>query len=117
MTPSLGKFTFCFLACLSCFQVNALELLDPTRPQNYNALSNGVTKDNVESNIKLSAIFIKSKGKYAVVNGEMVVEGQSWNGYEITRVHANGIILKNQDGEKEVLVNNNSIKKDASNDF
>ena len=99
-------------------QVVASELVDPTRPQNYNPNFNGVVTDNSKSNsIKLSAIFIRPQGKYAVVNGETLVEGQSWNGYEITRVHANGIILKNQDGEKEILVNNNSIKKDASNDF
>jgi len=99
-------------------QVTAKELVDPTKPKNFAIQSaDGDVDASNSSSIKLSAVFIKSKSKYAVINGQTVAEGQSWNGYELTRVHAGGIVLKNQDGEKAVLVNNNSIKKDASNDF
>lgn len=99
-------------------QIAASELVDPTRPKSFSSGSVGPNSDIPNSNVlKLSAVFIKSTGKYAVINGETVAEGQSWNGYELTRVHAGGIVLKNQDGEKVVQVNNFSIKKDASNDF
>lgn len=106
------------IASLICIQVGAKELVDPTKPKNFAVQSTDDTTETPSSNsIKLSAVFIKSKGKYAIINGQTVAEGQSWNGFELTRVHAGGIVLKNQDGEKAVLVNYNSIKKDASNDF
>lgn len=106
------------IVALGCMHASAKELVDPTKPKHFAMQNTGGVVDVPNSNgIKLSAVFIKPNGKYAVINGATVAEGQSWNGYELTRVNAGGIVLKNQDGEKIVLVNNNSIKKDASNDF
>lgn len=100
------------------WDLQAQQMVDPTRPQNFK-LDSVQSNDNARNGgaITVSAVFIFGERKTAVINGDTVIEGQSWQGNKVKKVHEGGVVLVVQGRETELLINQHSIKKDASNDF
>lgn len=115
-----AKFALMLIVLIVVSGTNAQELVDPTRPKSQSAKAqteNGLGADGFP-NVNLSAVFINNKNKHAVMNGQSIAEGEQWKGFQVTKVHRNGVILMNKENKKkEFLINNNNVKKDASNDF
>ncbi|GAA6184463.1 hypothetical protein [Aliiglaciecola sp. NS0011-25] len=113
----IRKFTLS-LGLLLSFALGAQQLIDPTKPKGAGLLT---TKSNEDENgpapIVLTAVFIKSNSKVAVINGESVLEGQSWRGNQVKKINKDGVVLIVDGRETDLLLNQYSIKKDASNDF
>lgn len=106
------------------FFASAEVLTDPTRPKT------GVAQHGLVDNksndgfpiIKLEAVFVGEKERFAIIDGKTISEGGSLQGFELVKVTQTGIILRGQvqDSEKQrsYMINKNSdIKKDRSNDF
>lgn len=106
--------------------VNGQVMTDPTRPANQPILETSEINDNstagVENNgsptVVLTATFITSAGKYAIINGKTVFEGQEWNNLRLTSLQHQGIVLEGQGIRREyTLKNNNNLIKDNLNVF
>ena len=95
-------------------------LPDPTKPVNVPA--KGETDDQGNDadgfpRVKIEAVFLQGESKTAVINGQTVQEGQSWKGFNLLKVHANGVVLADAEKQKEFLINNYNFLKDATDDF
>ncbi|WP_338294213.1 hypothetical protein [Planctobacterium marinum] len=95
---------------------------DPTRPadkpvlvtdEEGNALPEegisggaGVGQNNQTGfpSVKLSAIVVTEPVKYAIINNEVVYEGQSWRNVLLSQVKPYSIIIKLNDLEKEITI-------------
>lgn len=97
----------------------AQKMVDPTKPQGFiaGAATGEQAGSTIGSSLVVSAVFIKGDSKRAVINGDSVIEGQSWKGNTVKKIHKNGVVLIVQGRETELFVNQFSIKKDATNDF
>lgn len=108
----------CGVVALQSTMAFAQDLQDPTRPHNVTKNQQGmvVNADGFPT-IKVSAVFINESSKHAMINGRMLKEGQQWNGLSVLEIHQAGVVLANQESQKEFLIHINNFKKDASNDF
>ena len=93
-------------------------LPDPTKPP---VVVSGDIVDGAESQsstgARLTAVFIKPSGRSAVINSDTVLEGQTWNGMEVLAIHPKKVVLKNENGTQELVLNDVIIKRDAQNEF
>ncbi|GAA0856530.1 hypothetical protein [Aliiglaciecola litoralis] len=115
----MGRKILVAVLLLATCNIQAQQLVDPTQPQGFTA-GTSVKSDSTDtsnSTIVVSAVFIKGASKLAVLNGESVAEGQNWKGNTVKMIHKNGVVLVTQGRETELFINQNSIKKDASNDY
>ncbi|GAB5381696.1 MAG: hypothetical protein Alis3KO_35790 [Aliiglaciecola sp.] len=96
----------------------AQQMVDPTQPQDFipTTAANSEASGGATA-IIISAVFINGERKTAVINGDTVTEGQTWQGNKVKKVHKGGVVLVMQGRETELFINQHSIKKDASNDF
>ncbi|GAC13791.1 hypothetical protein [Aliiglaciecola lipolytica] len=108
-----------YAGLVASFAIGAQQPVDPTKPKGVGILGLGKTElgETGAAPIVLSAVFIKNTSKIAVINGESVLEGQSWKGNQVKKIHKDGVVLVVDGRETELLLNQYSIKKDASNDF
>lgn len=109
--------------CLQCQLLEARQLLkDPTRPADKPALvtdeegnsiaeesgigTGGLGQNNQTAfpNVKLSAIVVTELVKYAIINNEVVYEGQTWRNILLSKVMPYSIIIKLNDLEKEITI-------------
>ncbi|GAB2681259.1 hypothetical protein [Aliiglaciecola aliphaticivorans] len=113
----IRKFTLC-LGVMLCFSLGAKQLVDPTKPKGVGLLAAKSGKDEGgPAPILLTAVFIKANSRVAVINGESVAEGESWRGNQVKKINKDGVVLIVDGRETDLLLNQYSIKKDASNDF
>jgi hypothetical protein len=96
-------------------------LPDPTRPpvsanQEAAGDSSAETPQTVNQ-ARLMAVFIKPAGRSAVINNDTVVEGQTWNGMQVLKIHPRRVVLKSESGTQELVLNDIIIKRDAQNEF
>ena len=108
--------------CLFAGMANgqAETLRDPTQPiMNNSALGSGQQGLSADGfpQVKIEAVFLHGDHKRAVINGETLVEGQDWKGFNLLKIHPNGVILSNAEKQKEFLINNNNFLKDTTDDF
>jgi hypothetical protein len=93
-------------------------LPDPTKPPIVPGDEVVVTEDGeVSGAVKLSAIFIQPSSRSAIINNDTVVEGQTWNGMEVVAIHPRKVVLKNESGIQELVLNDIIIKRDAKNEL
>ncbi|MEP4891238.1 MAG: hypothetical protein ABJV04_14520 [Aliiglaciecola sp.] len=111
------KFAIC-IGMLLCFSLQAKQLIDPTKPKGAGLLTLKSSEgEDGPAPIILTAVFIKANSKVAVINGESVAEGQTWRGNQVKKINKDGVVLVVDGRETDLLLNQHSIKKDASNDF
>lgn len=106
-----------------CSLVEARQLLkDPTRPANRiievtdaegdivtdgQAAEGGALGQSSQSgfpSVKLSAIVVTEPMKYAIINNEVVFEGQPWRNVILSKVKPYSIIITLNDLEKEITI-------------
>lgn len=94
----------------------AQTLVDPTRPLSYAGKGSADMAADGFPAIKVSAVFIKNSGNYAIVNGRTVYEGDTFDGITVTSVSRSGVVISGEKGQKSVPINNNKFRKDAANE-
>lgn len=115
------------IACLVCLLLTesaiAQVLPDPTQPANRPTAGSGKDKtlDGFPA-VSLQAIFNRDQRTYAIVNGETLAVGDSFEDFAVVAITDAGITLsgkvRGNTVQREFLIDNNSdIKKDSSNDF
>lgn len=72
-------------------------LKDPMRPPNYVMMSGG-TIDAQVSKLELHTTYVSEKSTYAVINNQLVREGETINNYSIVSIKS-GIVVLDRDGE------------------
>lgn len=91
---------------------------DPTRPQDHYAdADNENNMPSATDNMVVSAVFISNSARCAIVNGQTLVLGAAIGDFQVVEIHSQGVVLQSNRIRKEILINNQFIKKDASNDF
>lgn len=123
---------FLILACGNSFARQLLK--DPTRPANKTvvtvdeegnataepggALGNlsGQSDTAAFPNAKLSAIVVTDPVKYAIINNEVVYEGDSWRNVILSQVKPYSIILKLNDLEKEITISKTDFITESNYD-
>lgn len=69
-------------------------LVDPTKPINYKTES--VNKKQRPALPKLQSILASGGQRKAIVNNQLYTAGQSVNGYQITRIEKDAVLLSYQ---------------------
>lgn len=108
-------------------------LRDPTRPANKVVLvdekaiqgelnSEGGLGTNVAGGgafptVKLSAIVVTDDAKYAIINNEVVYEGQQWRNVLLAKIKPYSITLSLNDQIKEITINNNDFIKESDENY
>lgn len=75
-------------------------------PQEANTETAGLGQNNQSAfpSVKLSAIVVTEPVKYAIINNEVVMEGQTWRNVVLSQVKPYSIIIKLNDLEKEITI-------------
>lgn len=108
-------------------------LKDPTRPANKIVVVNENTDEgglNADGEllpggesqasfpkVKLSAIVVTEDAKYAIINNEVVYEGQQWHNVLLAKIQPYSITLSLNDKNKEITINNNDFIKEADENY
>ncbi|TDF34517.1 hypothetical protein EYS14_23990 [Alteromonadaceae bacterium M269] len=95
-------------------------LPDPTRPPVVNStesIATSAAEGQLSTVAKLTAVFIQPNNRTAVINNDIVVEGQVWNGMQILEIHPQKVVLTSENGIQELLLNDLNIKKEAYNEL
>ena len=66
---------------------------------------------------KLSAIVVTDDAKYAIINNEVVYEGQQWRNVLLAKIKPYSITLSLNDQIKEITINNNDFIKESDENF
>ncbi len=103
---------FCFLAgliifavSLSVWAVNADQLQDPTKPYDWGVTQAGKDQDAEEEELpelKLSSIIYSVQRRLAIINGQMVKEGDVVDQAKVIRIKPK-FVLVNRYGESMTL--------------
>ncbi|MGQ2964632.1 hypothetical protein [Methylophilus sp.] len=79
------------------------ELVDPTKPPPAVLEYLPNAESQVEKPWELSALQHNGKSGFAVVNGQMVQVGESYNGFKLTSVNNQQAVFISKTGEKKVI--------------
>jgi len=52
--------------------------------------------------IQLQAVSVEGPRRFAVINHQVVAEGEKFDGFKVVRIHANGVVFTDQLGEHQV---------------
>lgn len=91
-------------------QLASQTLLDPTKPPKQFITSEAMTTsmpDDVVAtdsipDAKVSAIFVSETKRYAIINNDMVAEGETWNNILLSRINRDSVELMNGQNKKVV---------------
>ena len=72
--------------------VNAEPLADPTKPIDYK--SKPVKKTSRAVLPKLQSILVEGQQRQAIINNKLYTAGQRVNGYQITRIENDAVLLR-----------------------
>lgn len=109
------KYIFIFSAFLSVFVVfsvraQQIELRDPTRPNIMTNNDTSLPGDNADvsqvGGITLSGIVIQPGVRVAILNGQRVLQGESWQGFNVSQVGFYHVLLKNDETELTIRLSN-----------
>lgn len=100
----------CLCGLLVSVQSVAQTLLDPTKPPSRRVISESVdepTPDELAEaggipDARVSAIFVSETKRYAIINDDMVAEGEKWNNILLSRVNSDSVELSNGQNKKVV---------------
>ena len=87
------KYTLLFFLIVSISAAaDGAPLADPTKPLNYKVTP--VYKKQRFALPKLQSILIKGQQRQAIINNKLYTAGQRVNGYQITRIEDNVVLLR-----------------------
>lgn len=97
-------------ALLISMQAMSQNLLDPTKPPSRGVVTDSAaasTPDEVAESggipdARVSAIFVSETTRYAIINDDMVAEGEKWNNILLSRVNRDSVELSNGQNKKVV---------------
>ena len=92
------KALFSLLMMMS-FSAHSIE--DPTRPQRVLENNN----ENAVSLPRLTSILFGAERRWAVINGEVVTEGESVSGFELSAIKRYGVVLVRGDENVQLSLN------------
>ena len=121
------------LALLVSLETFAQKVLkDPTRPANKvvqaedideegNPLGPGAEGEEAAQTAfpspKVAAIVVTDELKYAIINNEVVHEGQVWRNVKLAKIKPYSITLAIDDQTKEITINNNDFITESDENF
>lgn len=73
---------------------NDVLLVDPTQPINYKKQSQAVTKKRTVNVPKLQSILGSGEQRKAILNNQLYTIGQQVNGYQITKIEKDAVLLE-----------------------
>lgn len=108
-------FTVMVLAGLSCIGVAHADLLaDPTRPApEWLAAQPPVPGGEVVGNSsapRVQVIVIGRSRKFAIIDGQLIRYGDTYNGSRLAGIHPDGVVMQ-KDGSKEKLSMSPAVEK------
>lgn len=96
-------------------------LQDPTRPSVMLPSAATAEAQLLEADgfpkVRVSAVMLGGKSRQAVLNGEVVSEGQQWSGLNVVTVHRHGVVLAKDEKRREFLIHANVNVKEHANEF
>lgn len=103
-------------------EVSANVFLDPTRPpqrmtvEQLNpdsdaAQDEGTAVDGIP-NAVVTAIFVTESNRYAIINSDMVEEGEAWRNVLLTKINSDSIELSNGDNRKIIKIFKTDVAKE-----
>lgn len=94
---------------------------DPTRPPAQIGESALTSQDVKQNNIGMpavTAIFISPERRYAMVDGEVLYQGEQFRGMAVLEIRAGSVLFRHNDNDIEVaLRQNKTLKKGKANGF
>jgi MSHA biogenesis protein MshK len=105
------KFFQIIVLCLMAICAQA-QAPDPTKPLNYTAAASGANGD-AQDTIKLTSILISSDRKVAIINGQVLQEGQTLKGVgaQVKKIDADAVTLQQNSKAWRVPLNSTTIRK------
>jgi MSHA biogenesis protein MshK len=85
---------FLFLLLSIDVMASGEPLVDPTQPLNYRAKAVSVEKKQRPALPKLQSILLSGEQRKAIVNNQLYTAGEKVNGYLITRIDKNTVLLR-----------------------
>lgn len=67
--------------------------------------------------VVVSAVLLNAKSRQAVLNGEVVAEGQQWSGLDVVKIHQQGVVLAKDEKQREYLIHSRTLLKEHANEF
>lgn len=106
---------------------------DPTRPANKEEpvaldaelaegegeaqTEDGEKKQGSFPKVKLSAIVVTEDRKYAIINNEVVYEGELWKNVLLSKIKSYSVTFSLNDQTKEITINNNDFITESDDQF
>ena len=87
--------------------IGASGIQDPTRPADY--LYRGSTPQ-LEHGRVLQALLTSGERKIAIINGELLREGEQSQGIQVLKIDKHSVLIRNQQGKRQELVLTKNIK-------
>lgn len=122
----MSRFWVLLIFVISFASVAQENRRDPTRPPNVKSVNEedpNTVEETIDGQrvsfpkIALSAIFHSQAKKYAVINDTIVNEGGSIENVVLTKVLPDRVILKLNDLQKELKINDTEVIKVKSYDY
>ncbi|MCC2617635.1 hypothetical protein LJ739_15380 [Aestuariibacter halophilus] len=88
--------------------------VDPTRPLNSKGQS--AEGPSAVKNIEVNAVFVGPLNRRAIINGDLVTEGQVWKGIEVKAIDAEGVTLLDNDQIRRIKMNQKTVLKEHGNE-
>ena len=133
MSRSVVVFFSLLATLLLVSQIQAQIMRDPTRPANKDVAvaenaeaeglaveGEGTDAENSQGNfpkVKLLAIVVTEDRKYAILNNEVVYEGQQWENILLSKVQPYSVTLTLNNQTKEITINNNDFITESDDQF
>lgn len=106
------------LACLVRMPLAMAEVLrDPTMPAAQSGLIPASQLPEVAPPPMLQSITLGTTAKYAMINGNTVMLGQSYEQWVLVKLTASEAVLRAKDGSTKVLVMGYPVKKTSQTQF
>lgn len=80
-------------------------ILDPTKPEQWQAPQSTKTKAKKQVSFSLSYIRASGEQKLAMINGKKVTEGDQVNGAYVQRIRSDSVVLNYKGQQKELRMN------------
>ncbi len=106
-------FKFFQIIVLCLLTIGALaQAPDPTKPLNYTTAASGAT-GGIQDTIKLTSILISSDRKVAIINGQVLQEGQILKGVgaQVKKIDTDAVTLQQNNKAWRVPLNSTIIRK------
>ena len=110
------------LGLLLCATASAQMMQDPTRPPKASPVEaelndeEGEDQEAVVTGIPravLTAIYVTDSNRYAIINNDIVFEGDSWKNVVVKEVNLDNVVLANNDIQKVISLFKIQVAKET----